>query len=73
MHGDSLGNVKPAYIKRLAIELIQKFPDQFTDDFEKNKILVEKLTTIGTKNMRNRVAGYISRLMEDRKSQNEET
>jgi len=73
LHGDSLGNVKPAYIKRLAIELIQKFPDQFTDDFEKNKILVEKLTTIGTKNMRNRVAGYISRLMEDRKSQNEET
>ncbi|MCD6512642.1 MAG: 30S ribosomal protein S17e [Thermoplasmata archaeon] len=68
-----MGNVKPAYIKRLAIELIQKFPDQFTDDFEKNKILVEKLTTIGTKNMRNRVAGYISRLMEDRKSQNEET
>lgn len=73
MHGDSLGNVKPAYIKRLAMELIQKFPDQFTDDFEKNKLLVEKLTTIGTKNMRNRVAGYISRLMEDSKSENEET
>ncbi len=67
MQGDSLGNVKPAFVKRIALELLQKFPDEFTDDFEKNKMLVEKLTTISTKNVRNRVAGYITRLMEDRK------
>jgi len=67
MQGDSLGNVKPAFVKRIALELLQKFPEEFTDDFEKNKVLVEKLTTISTKNVRNRVAGYITRLMEDRK------
>jgi len=67
MQGDSLGNVKPAFIKRIALELIQKFPEEFTDDFEKNKVLVEKLTTIQTKNVRNRIAGYIARIMEDRK------
>ncbi len=67
MQGDSLGNVKPAFVKRIALELLQKFPEEFTDDFEKNKALVEKLTTISTKNVRNRVAGYITRLMEDRK------
>ncbi len=73
MQGDSLGNVKPAFVKRIALELIQKFPDEFTDDFEKNKMLIEKLTTISTKNVRNRVAGYITRLMEDRKKlENEE-
>lgn len=66
-----MGNVKPAYIKKLALELIERFPDKFTDDFEENKVLVEKLTTISTKNMRNRIAGYIARIMEDRKSQNE--
>ena len=66
-----MGNVKPAYIKKLALQLVEKFPDKFTDDFEKNKILVEKLTTISTKNMRNRIAGYIARIMEDRKSKNE--
>ena len=71
MQGDSLGNVKPAYIKKLALELIERFPDKFTDDFEENKVLVEKLTTISTKNMRNRIAGYIARIMEDRKSKNE--
>ncbi|MCD6448362.1 MAG: 30S ribosomal protein S17e [Thermoplasmata archaeon] len=62
-----MGNVKPAFVKRIALELLQKFPEEFTDDFEKNKVLVEKLTTISTKNVRNRVAGYITRLMEDRK------
>ncbi|MCD6573518.1 MAG: 30S ribosomal protein S17e [Thermoplasmata archaeon] len=66
-----MGNVKPAYIKKLALELIERFPDKFTDDFEENKVLVEKLTTISTKNMRNRIAGYIARIMEDRKSKNE--
>ena len=76
MQGDSLGNVKPAFVKRTALELIEKFPEEFTDDFEKNKMLVERLTTISTKNLRNRVAGYITRLMEDRKKvevENEES
>ncbi len=74
MKGDSLGNVKPAFVKKIALELIQKFPEEFTDDFEKNKRLIEKLTTISTKNVRNRVAGYIARLMEDRKkTENEES
>ncbi len=67
MQGDSLGNVKPAFVKKIALELIEKFPEEFTDDFEKNKMLVERLTTISTKNLRNRVAGYITRLMEDRR------
>ena len=66
-----MGNVKPAYIKKLALELVERFPDKFTDDFEENKKIVEKLTTISTKNMRNRIAGYIARIMEDRKSKNE--
>ena len=66
-----MGNVKPAYIKKLALELVERFPDKFTDDFEANKMVVEKLTTISTKNMRNRIAGYIARIMEDRKNKNE--
>ena len=69
-------NLTPAFVKRIALELIEKFPEEFTDDFEKNKMLVERLTTISTKNLRNRVAGYITRLMEDRKKvevENEES
>ncbi|MBC7129439.1 MAG: 30S ribosomal protein S17e [Thermoplasmatales archaeon] len=67
-----MGNIKPSFIKNVALELINKFPDVFSDDFEKNKLMVEKFTTIKSKNTRNRVAGYIARIMEDRKKKNEE-
>jgi len=67
-----MGNVKPAYIKKIAIELMQKFPSEFGEDFEKNKVLIQRLTTISSKNIRNRVAGYIARIMEDRKKEHEE-
>ncbi|MEM1513431.1 MAG: 30S ribosomal protein S17e [Candidatus Thermoplasmatota archaeon] len=66
-----MGNIKPSFIKNVAIELINRFPDIFSDDFEKNKLMVEKFTTIKSKNTRNRVAGYIARIMEDRKKKNE--
>ena len=42
---------------------MQLYPDTFTDDFETNKRLVEQLTDIETKKVRNRVAGYLVRLV----------
>ncbi len=65
--GDSVGNVRPTYIKRVADKLVAEFPDQFTEDFESNKELLERYTNIGSKVMRNRVAGYISTMMGQKK------
>ena len=59
--GDIMGNIRPTYIKRVAIELVERYPDQFTDDFQHNKIMVDKLTDVSTKVMRNRIAGYVTR------------
>lgn len=53
-----MGNIRPTYIKRVAIELIEKYPDVFTDDFNKNKELVHKLCDVRYKGMANRIAGY---------------
>jgi small subunit ribosomal protein S17e len=39
------------------------YPDTFTDDFETNKRLVEQLTDVKTKKVRNRIAGYLVRLI----------
>jgi len=50
-------------VKRLARELLEKYPDKFTTDFETNKKLVAELTDITSKRFRNRVAGYITRLV----------
>lgn len=56
-----MGTVKPTYIKVIAMELLKKYPDKFTSSFEENKRLVSQLTTIKSKTIRNRVAGYITR------------
>jgi len=56
-----MGTVKPAYIKDIAIELLKKYPDKFTGDFDHNKKMVSLLTNITSKKVRNRVAGYITR------------
>lgn len=53
-----MGRIRPTYIKRVAIELVEKYPRLFTDDFEANKLLVDKLTNVQSVSMRNRIAGY---------------
>jgi len=55
--------VRPELVKRLARELVERFPDKFTTDFEVNKKLVESLTNISSAKLRNRVAGYTTRLV----------
>jgi len=56
-----MGNIRPTYIKRVAIEIEKKFPDMVSDDFDANKELVAKMTDVLTKKMRNRIAGYLTR------------
>ncbi|WP_306061785.1 30S ribosomal protein S17e [Natronococcus wangiae] len=41
--------------------LLERYPDGFSADFEENKNLVEKLTDVESKRVRNRIAGYVTR------------
>jgi small subunit ribosomal protein S17e len=50
-------------VKRVARELVERFPEKFTFDFESNKELVDSLTNISSTKLRNRIAGYIIRLL----------
>jgi small subunit ribosomal protein S17e len=52
--------IKPAYVKKTATLLMQRYPDAFGPDFEHNKEVVEELTNIESKGVRNRVAGYVT-------------
>jgi small subunit ribosomal protein S17e len=53
--------IKPSYIKRLGEELIVERPERFGRDFKENKLGVSENAIIGSKKVRNRVAGYITR------------
>jgi len=56
-----VGKIRPTYIKRIAEDLVKKFPDKFTNDFAHNKKTVDELADVYTVKMRNRIAGYVTR------------
>lgn len=58
-----MGNIRSDKIKRTAKELVAKYHQHFTTDFDHNKGLVDKLTNVQSKRMRNRIAGYVTRIM----------
>ena len=53
-----MGRIRPTYIKRVSIELLNKYPQAFSKDFEANKEMVSTLTDVSSVKMRNRIAGY---------------
>jgi small subunit ribosomal protein S17e len=55
-----LGSVRTEQIKRTANELIRRFPDKFSHDFESNKRVVDTLIIGATIKVRNQIAGYIT-------------
>jgi small subunit ribosomal protein S17e len=57
-----LGNIRPTYIKRVAYELLRVHADEFTKDFTHNKQMVDKLTDVKSQALRNKIAGYVTRL-----------
>ncbi len=58
-----MGKVRTEKIKSTARELLERFPGKFTTSFGNNKESVEALTGISSKKLRNRIAGYITRLV----------
>lgn len=58
-----MGNVRTEQIKRTAKELIKRFSDKFSNDFENNKRVVNSLVQGGTPKVLNQIAGYITRFV----------
>ncbi|MEF8775239.1 MAG: 30S ribosomal protein S17e [Haloarculaceae archaeon] len=52
--------IKPAYVKKTATLLMERYPEAFGEDFEHNKEVVQEVTNIESKNVRNRIAGYVT-------------
>ena len=61
-----MGRIKTALIKRVTHDLMDSYGDKFTDDFGKNKVLVEQYANVPSSKMRNVIAGYITRLVRSR-------
>ncbi|MEM2883161.1 MAG: hypothetical protein QXY08_01095, partial [Nitrososphaerales archaeon] len=49
--------------RRLSMMLLEKHSSLFTTDFEKNKEVLSQIAVIRSKELRNEIAGYITRIM----------
>lgn len=66
-----MGKVRPTPIKRISRELLEKYPDLFTKDFQKNKEILKTLLRTQSKKLRNQIAGYITHLVKIRERMQE--
>jgi len=58
-----LGKVRTEIVKRVSLELVDKYPRSFTTDFEQNKQFLNEIGLGVSKKLRNRIAGYITRIV----------
>lgn len=58
-----MGRIKQIPLKRIGKELIEKYKGEFNTDFENNKEKVQKFSTVESKSIRNKIAGYITRMV----------
>lgn len=61
-----MGRVRQTYIKRLAKDLVSAEEDRFSEDFDENKEELKELGEFKSKKLRNRVAGYIVRVVDNK-------
>ena len=62
-----MGRIKQTYLKRVAEGLLEQYPETFTTiDFDENKSLVGRHTDITSKSIRNKIAGYITRVVKQK-------
>ena len=57
-----MGKVRTDTVKRVSRELLKKYPERFTGEFESDKTAVNDLVITQSKRLRNRIAGYVTRL-----------
>ena len=57
-----MGKIRTELVKRSAERIVETYPNGFSTDFQENKEKLTELTSIPSKKLRNRIAGYITRI-----------
>ena len=58
-------------VRRISTELLEKYPDKFTADFDENKKIINEISVVRSKILRNKIAGYITSYLHKAFVQNE--
>ena len=58
-----MGKVRTELVKRVAIKVVEKYSASFGTDFDNNKKFLTSLNIGVSKKLRNKVAGYATRIV----------
>lgn len=58
-----MGKVRTEMIKRISMELMDRYRKSFTIDFEQNKQFLKEIGLDVSKKLRNKIAGYVTTLV----------
>ncbi len=61
-----MGRIKTSLIKRLTFDLLEAYKEEFKDSFADNKPIVAAHLSESSKKIRNAVAGYVTRIMQNK-------
>ena len=64
-----MGRVKTQLTKRLARELVEMYPEKFSDKFDDNKKLLDETINVKSKKIRNTISGYLARLIKQKQQE----
>ncbi|MBR9700571.1 30S ribosomal protein S17e [Candidatus Woesearchaeota archaeon] len=56
-----MGRIKTQQIKSKGEQVFELYGKEYTTNFDENKVLVEKHTTVRSKKLRNVLAGFMTR------------
>merc|ERR1712157_323774 len=59
----AMGRVRTKTVKRASRALIEKYYGKLTNDFHVNKRIIDDISQIQTKRLRNKIAGFTTHLM----------
>lgn len=62
-----MGRIKTLLIKRVTRQIMKLHDGEFSEEFDKNKEIVNKMIIEPPKKMRNTIAGYVTRLVKREK------
>ncbi len=58
-----MGKVRTEMIKRISLELIEKYPYSFQPEYEPNKQFLKEIGLDVSKKLRNKIAGYVTTIV----------
>ena len=59
----TIGRIKTVLVKRITKLLVREHPEEFSEEFDKNKEILKKYAVIKSTKLRNVIAGYLTRLV----------